>query len=91
MRSKGDAMKTQRERELELKDLSSSEEGQQRIVNLWKRYNHEDPGHWQPAQGWDFPALIQGILRHEYSGSWSSVLPSPRRGEGRKTSGPLRA
>ena len=59
-------MKTREEREQELQAMATSETGRQAVIQLWKRYQHEDPGHWQPAEGWDYAALIRGILQHEY-------------------------
>lgn len=62
-------MKTSREREQELYEMSTSDAGREKIVALWKKYTNSDPGHWLPAQGWDFAALIRDIVRHEYAGS----------------------
>jgi hypothetical protein len=62
-------MKTRDERTRELNELATSDQGREKIVALWKKYNHEDPGHWRPLEGWDYPAIIRGIVRHEYKGA----------------------
>jgi hypothetical protein len=64
-------MKTAKERELELNEMAASGAGREKIVALWKKYTQNDPGHWLPAQGWDFAALIRDVVRHEYGGSLS--------------------
>ena len=38
----------------------------QKVVDLWRKYTNQDPGHWQPANGWDYPAMIRETLLHEY-------------------------
>jgi hypothetical protein len=59
-------MKTREERTRELKDLAASPDGRQKVVDLWRKYTNQDPGHWQPANGWDYPTMIREILLHEY-------------------------
>jgi hypothetical protein len=59
-------MKTREERTRELQDLAASEEGRDKIVQLWKKINHANPGHWRPVEGWDYPAMIRAIVQHEY-------------------------
>jgi hypothetical protein len=59
-------MKTLAEREQELQALATDERGKEQVIALWKKYTNADPGHWRPADGWDFPGMIRSILRHEY-------------------------
>ncbi len=59
-------MKTRVDRARELEEMTTTEQGREKIVTLWKKYEDMDPGHWRPAAGWDFTALIQNILKHEY-------------------------
>lgn len=61
-------MKTRDARASELQELIHSPQGREQVVALWKKYAHQDPGHWQPAQGWDYAALVRDILNHEYAG-----------------------
>ena len=58
-------MKTAKDRQQELNTLTTSDTGRDRIVALWKKYTNNDPGHWLPAEGWNFPALIRviGVIR----------------------------
>ena len=64
-------MKTSDERQRELNEMLASDAGRDSDVALWKKYTQNDPGHWQPAQGWDFAALVRDIVRHEYAKSLS--------------------
>jgi hypothetical protein len=59
-------MKTREERTRELQAMAASDEGREKIVHLWKKINHEDPGHWRPLEGWDYSAIIRAIVQHEY-------------------------